>query len=134
MKEELLTGLKNAIERGQSLEKAIQTLISAGYNSSEVHEAAESINAGTIGEISKQEIKQSKDMMPVAPISGDEDIKYKPLPGANVVSSAVIASPKRKIPKWLIALLIFIGFLIIFIVLFSIFGENILNAIFGKKG
>jgi len=42
MREDILRGLKNAIERGEPLEKAVQSFISAGYNPVEVKQAAES--------------------------------------------------------------------------------------------
>ncbi len=46
MKEELASGLKNAIERGASLEQAIQSFLNAGYNPTEVSEAARLISSG----------------------------------------------------------------------------------------
>ena len=42
-KEEILAGLKQAIERGESLEQAKQSFINAGYNTREVEEAAASL-------------------------------------------------------------------------------------------
>ena len=39
-KEELIGGLKNALDRGENLEKAIQSMVKAGYNPQEVNEAA----------------------------------------------------------------------------------------------
>ena len=132
-KEELITGLKNAIVRGESLEKAIQSLLSAGYNSQEVHEAADTINMGVIGEVSKQAIKNEplkSQMAEIKPL-------YKPLPiiaQQQTLSSVTAQTPaiktNHKIPSWLIGLLIFFGFLIIFIILLSIFGESILSALF----
>jgi len=46
MKDEIIAGLKNAVDRGESLEKAVQTFISAGYNPVEVKEAAKNIGRG----------------------------------------------------------------------------------------
>ncbi len=43
---DLTSGLKNAIERGSSLEKAMQSLINAGYSQQEVREAANSLTQG----------------------------------------------------------------------------------------
>jgi len=43
MREDIAAGLKNAFERGESMEKAVQAFISAGYNKSEVEEAAKSL-------------------------------------------------------------------------------------------
>ena len=45
MSEELIAGLKNAMERGQSLEQAEQSFISAGYNPEEVRAAGDIISS-----------------------------------------------------------------------------------------
>jgi hypothetical protein len=39
MKEEIIAGLKNALQRGQNLEQAAQSFINAGYSPQEVQEA-----------------------------------------------------------------------------------------------
>ena len=44
MRQDIYGGLKNALERGSSLEQAIQTFINAGYNSHEVKEAANALS------------------------------------------------------------------------------------------
>ncbi len=53
-KEELVGGLKNAIERGSSLEKAIQSFIGAGYNPNEVRAAAQDIGGGVTAIVQEQ--------------------------------------------------------------------------------
>ena len=126
--EELITGLKNALDRGQSLENAVQSLISAGYNLAEVHDAADSINLGAIGEVSKQEIKNQISIPTPESEKESSDVQYKPLPRTTAIQS----QPKqhRKIPRWLINLLIFVGALIVFIILVNLLGSSILNAFF----
>jgi nitrogen fixation/metabolism regulation signal transduction histidine kinase len=57
MRDEIWAGLKNALERGESLDKAVQSFISAGYNPNEVQEAAASIGQGASGAISAQPTK-----------------------------------------------------------------------------
>ena len=57
-REELVMGLKNAVARGQSLESAIKSFISAGYNSQEVSEAAQSIGLGVISNFPAQQNNQ----------------------------------------------------------------------------
>ena len=55
MKEEIaaiLGGLKNAIERGESIEKAKSTFLNAGYDSNDLEEA--------VGLLSSKEIKEEK--------------------------------------------------------------------------
>lgn len=60
MKDEIQAGLKNAIERGSSLEEAVQSFIAAGYNPVEVKEAANSINSGATSVITPK-----RDAIPV---------------------------------------------------------------------
>ena len=48
MKDEVTAGLKNAIERGESIERATQSFINAGYNPVEVKQAADSLTRGGI--------------------------------------------------------------------------------------
>ncbi len=44
MIEEIAGGLKNALERGASLDQAVQSFINAGYNPVEVRQAAQSLS------------------------------------------------------------------------------------------
>ncbi len=46
MREDIYGGLKNALEKGVNLEKAVRSFISAGYNESEVREAANVLSSG----------------------------------------------------------------------------------------
>lgn len=46
VREDLIAGLKNALERSQSPESAVQSFISAGYNPEEVQEAYRYVNTG----------------------------------------------------------------------------------------
>lgn len=46
MKEEITAGIKNALERGASLEDAARSFINAGYNPVEVNEAANNFSSG----------------------------------------------------------------------------------------
>ena len=47
-KEEILAGLKNAIDRGESLERAMKSFANAGYNTRDIQEAANQIQLGHI--------------------------------------------------------------------------------------
>ncbi len=46
VKEELIAGLKIATSRGESIEKATQSLVNAGYDIQEIQAAAQEINMG----------------------------------------------------------------------------------------
>jgi len=47
VKDEIIAGIKNGLERGESLDQAMQTFINAGYKSVEIREAANSLTGGT---------------------------------------------------------------------------------------
>jgi len=46
--EEIITGLRNAITHGESLQNAMQVMINSGYNPAEVKEASRFIGAGAM--------------------------------------------------------------------------------------
>ena len=52
-KPEIVAGIKNAVERGSSLEKAKQSFINAGYNKADVEDSAKSLS-GVISRIPEQ--------------------------------------------------------------------------------
>ncbi len=143
--EEVKTGLQNAISRGESLERAMQTLIIAGYNTQEVQEAARQINMGVIGNIGVvQEIPMQKTQP--APIAAErkeekpqetselitKQYQKLPAPAESMAVSAVIpetkAKEKKKMPKWLIISIIAAGLILIVIVLLGILGPKILDS------
>jgi len=47
--QEIVTGLKNAIDHGDSLQNAMQIMMNSGYNPAEVQEASKFFGAGIIG-------------------------------------------------------------------------------------
>lgn len=63
MREDIVAGIKNAYERGESMPRAIQTFINAGYNRQEVEEAARYVsslyNSSTEQKPSYQELPKS---------------------------------------------------------------------------
>jgi hypothetical protein len=46
MSDEIISGLRNALERGESLDKAAQSFLNAGYNPNEVKESVNAISQG----------------------------------------------------------------------------------------
>tara|TARA_Y100000034_G_scaffold120677_1_gene163897 strand:+ start:3553 stop:4050 length:498 start_codon:yes stop_codon:yes gene_type:complete len=46
--EEIITGLRNAIDHGDSLQKAVEIMINSGYNALEVKEASKYIGGGSL--------------------------------------------------------------------------------------
>jgi hypothetical protein len=49
VKEEIVAGLRNAVERGQSINQAMQSMTNAGYQLGEVQEASRYVNMGATG-------------------------------------------------------------------------------------
>jgi len=78
MKNEIGAGLKNALERHQSLERAMQSFINAGYNEQEVRAAGNDISAGASDIVYSE--KREKKGMPAVP-----ERKIKKKKGKKVV-------------------------------------------------
>ena len=86
-REELLSGFKNALERGESVEKAKQTFLNSGYKSTEVDEAAQAASSGVVTIAQPNQLQQ---------------------PG-----QAMIQTPKSSKKKWIIIISIFLLVLIL---------------------
>jgi hypothetical protein len=70
MKEEIIGGLKNAIERGEPMEKAVQSFVKAGYNPQEVRAAANALSQGATSIIHAEEKPAEKPFpTPSSPLS-----------------------------------------------------------------
>jgi uncharacterized membrane protein YukC len=131
MREEILSGLKNAIERGTPLEKAVKSFINAGYNPAEVRAAADNLTNGakTIEEYTSsksntknnQSIINNSSVKPISKNTQDNNQKSQELPNVK----------KRKLKKWIIIGLIAATVLITIIILVVIFSDNILNLFSG---
>jgi len=116
MREDILTGLKNAIERGYSIKQAKQSFINAGYNVKEVEEAADSISRGTISASLEAEKKDKKTE------------KIKPKTGAPPKPGQA-APPPKKSKKGIIILILILLILIIGGIAVYLFREEIVSFI-----
>lgn len=86
MKEDIVAGIKNAIERGYSLEQAKTSFINAGYNVRDVEEAASSLT-GVITEL--PQIQQIPEQIQQVP-------KIKQEVRQQVMQEGVIKKPGSK--------------------------------------
>jgi len=145
-KEEILVGLKNALDRGQSLESAMQSLISAGYDINEVKDSAQNLNIN-ISSPQKYELQkleqsnpQPSNTKPIQQqiISEQNNIRptntYQQLPTLNTTNQQIMQNfenkPKRKMRTLLIVLIIIVLILIGGIITLSLLGPAILDALF----
>lgn len=153
MKDEIQAGLKNAIERGFTLDEAIKSFISAGYNPVEVKEAANSIgseitpivqqnkkpgansavNAITGEQMSGEVMKSFTSSSPFSGFSGSKQnqTKSQAVPKAGVNPAGQI-QPKGKSKIWVILLSVLLVILIGAIVSLTFFSDFILQTFFGK--
>jgi len=135
MNEEILGGLKNALERGESLQKAMMTFFNAGYKKEEIEEAARAVNTNQV-EINKPISPQPSAPVPQAPVqSSQQPVKQvvsnydeKQIP----VQPKIISKPAQTVSNYeekkskdktlviiLIGLLVFLFGLLVSIFLFK---------------
>ncbi len=93
MNEEILSGLRNAVARGFSLDDAAQSFMNSGYNPAEIKEAVYLISKG------------------FSPLPTTKDfVVSKPQEGAPFAAKQEIAEPEKKkgssITKWIIIILV----------------------------
>ena len=113
-RDDIIAGLKNAIERGYVIEKAKQTFISAGYSREEVEEASRFVHTGTFSTMSNSSYQKGIQ----SPISS---LKSSILP----IKETIFSKLKR---NWKVVLLV--GILVVLLGLLAttiIFKETILG-------
>jgi|SRR3989344_385992 len=126
MKEEILSGLKIALERGSSLEKAMQSFINAGYNPSDVREAGEYIGSGSIltsPQSNQQNLSQTSNQIPKNyPINIQSPNNYSlPSPTPNTL----LPSEKKDSRKLLIIFAIILFIIALILISLIIFKDKL---------
>lgn len=106
---EIVAGIKQAVQRGESMEKAKQTFVQAGYNQQDVEDSAKAME----GVISK---------IPEIPSL----TKKGPAPSPPGTIPAPETKPK-KAKKWMIILIILLAILLITLGVSFFFREQILQ-------
>lgn len=128
---EIVSGLKNAVERGYSIELAVQSFVNAGYNRQDVADSARIISGGTLSSLepviqqpdsakiqipqNQQPVKQDLQSQPPAiqPAPQIQQIKRQELPKLPQVQK----SKKKMIillVTILVVLLVLLGGVIVF--------------------
>ncbi len=139
MKDEIVGGIRNALERGESLEQAVQSLINAGYHPSEVREAA------VIAVPSATNILQPAST-PSSPVSEAPALPSQPQQRTLQSSPSVLPlikqqpqglsqrpiTPPPKGKKVVIILLVIFLILLALFITSMMYGDQILNKIFNK--
>lgn len=133
MRDEIVAGLKNAIDRGYSLDEAVRSFINAGYNPQEVKQAAEYLGTGasTIMEPRAPPMREKN-----APETKEKKPGNQQMPMArqeNQIGPKKIIShqPLQEKPKGKGKKILFIIFLII--ILLALVGGIVLLIIFRER-
>jgi len=126
-KEELRNGIENALNKGESLQKAMQSFVNAGYTIEDVKAAASEINMGVTGSMAQQPTQSKPTTQSIEKKPKTSFFKKifhkKPVeattPKQPIVQATATAKPKKKIPikiivisSILIILLIALGFIL----------------------
>ena len=136
VRQDIVAGLRNAVERGQSLEDAKETLIYAGYSEDEVEKAALFLTGGfnstpekianfiTGNSQEQQEDYQNNERQPQQPPRQIlQQRTYQKLPQDSQL-------PKKSFP-WAIVILVFILLLLVSGLVISIIFRNQLLELLG---
>ena len=81
MNQDLFGALKNAVERGTTVERAVQSFLNAGYNSQEVHEAAQALTSGATALIQDPQKKPQQSQTTPTPQQSQETTQDQPKKG-----------------------------------------------------
>lgn len=109
MKEEIAAGIRNAMERGSSLEEVVNSFIQAGYNPDEVHEASQMVTGGVTQIIAPQSSAPESSALP------------------SLESPAVPLKTEKKASRWKIIAIIVLLILIGIGLILMIFKEQIIS-------
>ncbi len=115
---DIIAGLKNAVERGYSLEQAKQSLRNSGYSEGDINEASNYLSGGFVN---VQHIPQQNH--PVQSIQTSQHSNYQ-------YQNQQILQPKKqkwKISAFLILLILILFLLVSFLVLSLIFKDELIQ-------
>ena len=109
VRQDILAVLRNAVERGYSLEQARNTMINSGYNANDVNEAVAYFTGGLAGGVQQQ-------IQPVESIN---------LGKQSQPQTQTEEKPKKKFPWVVVLLSTFLIVLVIVLVLVLVFKDQV---------
>ena len=114
VRQDILAGLRNAVERCYSIEQARNTLINSGYNLNEVNEAVAYMTGGLAGVGQQQQIQpqQTQNIKPIQPQNSAQQTQTE-------------EKPKKKFPWMVVLLSTFLIALVIVLILVLIFKDQV---------
>lgn len=131
MKEEIIAGIRNALDRGFSISQAVQSFINAGYNPNDVREAAEAFSgASHIAFAQGEEQKEtfsSKEVVAVQPLVQNIQPQNIQIQNTPVQVAGSVQKEKGSGKKIIIALVIILAILLGALIFSIIFRDQLLN-------
>ena len=127
MQDEIISGLKNALERGSSMEEAVQSFLNAGYSPASVREAAQLLSTGASTIVLSSEYQQNTQQ------SSQNESKSKSedtaVNATQFKQQYVSNYPKRSIGKLVIIIILIILLVLVLggIIATFFFGDKILE-------
>jgi uncharacterized membrane protein len=132
MRSDIISGLKNAMERGSTLQQAMQSFINAGYNPAEVQQAAQSISQG-ITQVINPAALQRKPAQPAQPPQTTPQPPAQPTKQEIRRLPAIRQEKKKKSKKKLISIILLSVTLLVLIglLIYTLFyGKDIISSFF----
>jgi len=136
MKEEIIGGFKNALDRNETIEKAMQTFINAGYSATEVREAASMVNPSATGMLygqpstspaSQSSAQQTAQAGKPATLPKQQAPAVSPVTAAFPVTNVTISAQQNKGRKTAIILAIVLIILVLVLGATIFFSQGILD-------
>lgn len=132
MKEDIFEGLKQALSKGESLQHAMQSFYNAGYNKTEINEAAKElqfriynqnniVNTIQPKETNIQEPSVQEPSVPEQAIPEPAYSEIKIKPSVQKVSAYVPSYDERKNPRKIVIIIISILLVMLVLALIGIF-------------
>lgn len=101
MRDDIFGGLRNALERGSTLEQAIRSFVNAGYRETEVREAAKGLEGGIATMMVQQPVAAPAKQ--VQPARQPQPMRQQPM-----ARTSFEVRPQRQRPSLLVIVLSFI--------------------------
>lgn len=133
---EIIAGLRNAVERGYSLNQAVQSFINSGYNRQDVLDSARNLNEAVISRIpiTPPEVKQPERPETISALHSFQTQQLIKQPISNITVQAQKPKTERKSKiGWIILLSGLLLILVVFLLIFIFAKEQILD-FFSKLG
>ncbi len=125
VREDLVAGLRNAVEKGESLEVAKYSFISAGYSREEVEEASRFVSTGVLSQ-HQESMPMPRTVTPYRPIRAQQTQPTTLQTGVQASKKEALGKKFKKNLKIILLIIIFL-LLVGILILILIFKDQIIE-------